>query len=389
MRIAAGCEDCSHEEPIQDQTLRGLETLLDILPRLDIENRQKMAILLWEALGDLVEKRGTNCFSGIYRWRYVSSRSTTFDAAFVQKLNEIAWVPDVNGELQRPEFILFETLGWESNPFLLSKIRFKPPIIEALAREAGIEPGILDLLKKHGLTSEAELRARLGIKDEVLEPDEKHPDSRETEDTQEERPDGRREKTTSTASAQNNDNSGRGDSTTPDSVKETANGKGGDEKHHRPIAKPREHPFISYIAVQPDEEEPDPDGLDQTARMALEEAAIQFILQREMQLHRTPSNNPGFDLFETEGDEQIIRWVEVKAMSGGLNDRPVGLSHTQFECAQMRGNSYWLYVVEYAGSLENSRIVRIQDPAGRAKTFTFDHGWLTVADICDKEKYLQ
>jgi hypothetical protein len=35
--------------------------------------------------------------------------------------------------------------------------------------------------------------------------------------------------------------------------------------------------------------------------------------------------------------------------------------------------------VEQAGS-ETGRIVRIQNPAGKARTFTFDHGWLRVAD---------
>jgi hypothetical protein len=38
------------------------------------------------------------------------------------------------------------------------RFTFKPPLIETLAREAGIETGVLDLLKKIGLTNEAELR---------------------------------------------------------------------------------------------------------------------------------------------------------------------------------------------------------------------------------------
>jgi hypothetical protein len=45
----------------------------------------------------------------------------------------------------------------------------------------------------------------------------------------------------------------------------------------------------------------------------------------------------------------------------------------------MHGAAYRLYVVEHAGQ-HDGRIVRIQDPAGKARTFTFDHGWLSVAD---------
>ena len=56
-----------------------------------------------------------------------------------------------------------------------------------------------------------------------------------------------------------------------------------------------------------------------------------------------------------------------------------GLSRTQFECARERGADYWLYVVERAGD-EDARMMHIQDPVGRARTFTFDQGWLDVAE---------
>jgi hypothetical protein len=72
---------------------------------------------------------------------------------FIRQLKDAAWVPDGDGDLQPPSSILFETLGWSADPFLLSKIHFKKPIVEELAREAGIEASVLDLLKKYGLTS--------------------------------------------------------------------------------------------------------------------------------------------------------------------------------------------------------------------------------------------
>lgn len=138
--------------------------------------------------------------------------------------------------------------------------------------------------------------------------------------------------------------------------------------------------FISYVAAHPDEEQPDSDRLDQSARMALEAQAIDLILSREPEWRRTPANNPGFDLFVAGEDGNPARWCEVKAMTGGLRDRPVGLSRTQFECAREHGEAYWLYVVEHAGT-DSARIVRIQDPAGKTRTFTFDHGWLNIADM--------
>ena len=82
------------------------------------------------------------------------------------------------------------------------------------------------------------------------------------------------------------------------------------------------------------------------------------------------------------GSDGVISLCEVKAMTGTWDAGPVGLTHTQFEMAQEYGEDYWLYVVEHAGT-DHARIVRIQDPAGQARTFTFDHGWREVAVVDD------
>ena len=139
--------------------------------------------------------------------------------------------------------------------------------------------------------------------------------------------------------------------------------------------------FVSYIAAShKDDSEPDPDGLTQEERYALEASAIQRIRNEESALNGTPFNNPGFDLEERGPDGRTIKWVEVKAMKGTLDDRPVGISKTQFEWARKHREKFWLYVVENAGEPEKSRVVRIQDPVGKAQTFTFDRGWISVAD---------
>jgi len=114
--------------------------------------------------------------------------------------------------------------------------------------------------------------------------------------------------------------------------------------------------------------------------MELESKAIDLILLKELRWERTPTHNPGYDLYEPDGNDAPIRWCEVKAMTGTMEQRPVGLSHAQFKHAQEYGECYWLYVVEHAGA-DDARVLRIQDPAGKARTFTFDHGWIAVADI--------
>ena len=385
--------------------------LLAFLPGLDVEGKRKRTKLLWEALREVDQRLRAGAFSGSYSWTYYQPRSATFDAAFVRQLNTTAWVPDAEGSLQRPEFVVFEALGWEENPVLTSKIRFRPPIIDQLALEAGIEPKVLEMLKKRGLTSVAELLAALG-EEEQSEPTAPAPTpsegtaapGNESPGTVEDAlknllgdsppptppiPDPTANDPVGTGAG------GGGNGTSPAGGSGGAGGRnkgqsgagsGGGTAPGTP--RPRTpgsaggRPFISYVAARPEEAESDPDGLDQPARMALEAKAIDLILSREPEWRRTRTHNPGFDLYQ--GDEQsgATRWCEVKAMTGTLADRPVGLSRTQFDCAREHGEAYWLYVVESAGT-NHASLARIQDPAGRAKTFTFDHGWRKVAEADD------
>jgi hypothetical protein len=173
MRKGAGYASSTGGERIEDYTLRGLDQLLEILPTLTSEQAVKKTALLWDSLCDVEDRRGARAFMGAYSWYYFQRRSCSFPAGFVRQLNKVAWVPDDKGVLQQAEFVVFDRTGWKANPFLLSRIRFKPPLLETLAREAGIEPGMLDLLKKLGLTSEAELKTRLGITDEPQPPEAK------------------------------------------------------------------------------------------------------------------------------------------------------------------------------------------------------------------------
>ena len=68
--------------------------------------------------------------------------------------------------------------------------------------------------------------------------------------------------------------------------------------------------------------------------------------------------------------------LEVKAMKGTLSEHPVGMSRSQFEMAQAKGSSFWLYIVENATSPE-PHLLKIQDPVGHIRTYTFScaHTW--------------
>ena len=411
IRREAGLERASWESQPEDFTLRGLTQLLEFLPTLKPEEAAARVKVLWEALADL-EARGTAAFYGSYKWGYSHEAKTArFDATFVRTLNQVAWVPNADGELVPPGLVVFETLGWKSNPFLLTKIAFKPPIIDQLAKEVGIDPAILDLLRRDP-TIVAELASRLSTsptpepelstapKPEADEP----PDGDVYDDAQDlygdDMPDippgtpdpdggdgvdsgaergGQRRTGTGTPRGSGQGSSGaHGGSGDHDASGGKGSGNGGGQGKRR-SGHAEGRPFISYVGTHPDDVGPDPDGLAQAERMQIEGRAIDLIISLEPALRRTPEGNPGFDLFEADSGGRQIRWIEVKSMTGTLEDRPVGLSHTQFDCAREKSDAYWLYIVERAADPTQARVLRIQNPVAHTRTFTFDHGWSQIA----------
>ena len=403
IRRIHGLERATWEGPIADMTLRGLDALLSLLPSLEPAKRRNKTAWLWKALADVGSRRGSQTFVAKYTWSYGhQTKMATFDAAFVQQLREGKWVPDADGNLLVPELVVFDTLGWNPNPFLLSKIPFKPPRIDQLAKEAGIEPGVLDLLKKLGVTSVADLCERLGVQEEPAPHNKVNPADVEDAlksligDTPP--PPLVLDPAGANPTPSGGEHNGRGSGISPtDRHTSTRTGVSRSERGSRQTrgagagdgrtsGSAAGRPFVSYVGTHPEDDDSDPDDLDQGARMALEAKAIEFILSHEPGWQRTPTHNPGFDLYETEPDESPKRWCEVKAMTGSLTDRPVGLSRTQFDCARAHGDAYWIYVVERVGT-DSARIVRIQDPAGKARTFTFDHGWLDIAEVDPEEEH--
>ena len=393
-------ETSGQNDRVSDHTLLGLSDVLAAFSRLVVEERQTKAKLIWEELIHLEDRRGKAIFTGSYTWTHYGSYRAEFDSAFVRQLNESEWIPDDKGNLQSPELISFESLGWTPDPFLLSRIHFRPPVIDQLAEEAGFEPAMLDMLKSLGITSEEELIARLGLPETANA--EGRSDGPSTPAEAIEALLGSTPNPTSpVADAEGVQGALTNNAGTRTSALHTGGHAGatgnyggsgrkgsskgsGSSRGNSTSRTGGERSFISYVAAHHDDNESDPDGLEQAARMDLEEKAVDFILSRYLNWERTPTHNPGFDLFESGLDGNPVRWCEVKAMTGSLDDRPVGLSRPQFECASKHGANYWLYVVEHAGD-ENARIIRIQDPVGKARTFTFDRGWRDVAEV-DSER---
>lgn len=281
LREKAGHPESSGvNDRVVDLTLFGLREIIAKLGTLNVKKRCRQAALLWDELALIEERRGKGVFTSEYTWTHYGTYRMRFDATFVQILSKTPWVPGPDGELHTPELVLFESLGWHPTHFLLSQIKFKQPMIEQLAKEAGFDPGLLNLLKELGVTTEAELRARLGIKEpsaprpeEALVSDgantEHHantegshralgtgtgpgardqaparPPQSQSAGVPVQQATGQPNHDPSTGSSQR-DKAGRANQHEPS----TSEGKG---NGHRP--------FISFLGVRPEDESPDPDG---------------------------------------------------------------------------------------------------------------------------------
>ena len=271
---------------------------------------------------------------------------------------------------------LRDEYGWEEDPILTRLIKFKPPVIATLARETGIETEALDLMQKHGLTAD-DLRELISQREEPVDT---FQSSSEDSYQGQSQSDSEANKTKSAP----NDNSGptRAGNDAGANRNGTAAGSedSGGSKTYPSGSIPSgggQQTFRSYIAVHT-VEQADPDGLQHAERLALEKKSREFILNREPEWKEAPQDNPGFDLYQEDSNGNEVRFCEVKAMSVTMDRRPATMTRAQFEKAQEEREAFWLYVVENAHT-DSPHLVKIQDPAGKGETFTFDKGWLEVA----------
>jgi hypothetical protein len=354
--------------PHTDYKLRGLDELLDQREVLTKEEWGSRAAVLWESLRELLSRRGRQYFTGTYRWRYYSDYQRSFPAWFMRTLSGEAWVPAPSGVLVKPSEVCIEDTSWMDEPLLTEMLGFVPPALRELADKIGLELDVLTALTSADQDKLMQIKKLLGMVGE-----------------QEASPEtlvkgGEKDATSAASLTPGNGSEPKGSASPPSHPTQIDGGIGGRN------AGSLEHadgapPFISYVAVSTEElnDGQETASGDHEELLRLEELAIVEILKREPNLLRAPRNQAGFDLYEPGSLGGPVRWIEVKAMSSSLLYRSVALSHTQFSFATAHGDRFWLYIVENVGSAEPT-IARIRNPAGRAKSFTFDRGWSSVAE---------
>ena len=140
-----------------DWQLEGLETLLAAIRNGNAADARDRSELLWSLLIDME----SGYFKGRYEWQYHKWRRCFFDSDFLLTLRNTAWIPDARGLCCSPGDLVFEELDWRHDDDLISELKFKSPVLEELANEAGLEIDLVQFLKSRiddGMTAEEIMR---------------------------------------------------------------------------------------------------------------------------------------------------------------------------------------------------------------------------------------
>lgn len=99
-----------------------------------------------------------------------------------------------------------------------------------------------------------------------------------------------------------------------------------------------------------------------------------LLLSKDNDFQKTPTNNKGFDIYEKDTNGQIIRYIEVKTLTGQWAQGGVGITKDQLEFAQKEKDKWWLFVVENI-STDNTKVYQFKNPILEANRFMFDSSW--------------
>ncbi|MDD2382894.1 MAG: DUF3883 domain-containing protein [Sulfurospirillaceae bacterium] len=99
-----------------------------------------------------------------------------------------------------------------------------------------------------------------------------------------------------------------------------------------------------------------------------------LLLSKDNDFQKTPTNNKGFDIYEKDTNGQIIRYIEVKTLTGQWAQGGVGITKDQLEFAQKEKDKWWLFVVENINT-DNTKVYQFKNPILEANRFMFDSSW--------------
>lgn len=161
-------------------------------------------------------------------------------------------------------------------------------------------------------------------------------------------------------------------------------GKIGKTSGKPPSGKKGYSKLRTYVVPDSDDKEDDKKG-DIPQRSPVDRAGVDRVLAYESdpKVGRHPKEmahfHPGYDVESRDDAGNIVRYIEVKSLSGYWSDSAAGVTRRQFDTGNEKGTRFWLYVVERAQE-EDAQIYRIPNPAQQVNQFLYDDGWAALAE---------
>ncbi len=76
---------------------------------------------------------------------------------------------------------------------------------------------------------------------------------------------------------------------------------------------------------------------------------------------------------------QIIRYIEVKTLTGKWGEGGVAITKNQIEFALEKNDKWWLFIVEGINTESPKNILSLRIPVLEANRFMFDSSWKQLA----------
>lgn len=116
---------------------------------------------------------------------------------------------------------------------------------------------------------------------------------------------------------------------------------------------------------------------EETHAREVDQRGMAYVMEHERRRGHIPEDvsmdyGAGYDICSVDQDG-VIRYIELKTMSGPWQERGVALSANQFAMARQQTTQYWLYVIENLDG--EPTLHEIQNPFERITSYTFDNTW--------------
>ena len=351
---------------IVNYNIKYLDAILASFFGVSKENQKNKAKALWDTLAISHSKINKQFRAKKY---YTYEEEIEYDAKFISTLNKEEWILDSDGTLKRPEFVVFDNLGWDDDERLREHIIFKPSDRDEKLRavdltEDGHGGGKIyqELLEKEKkgmpLTDNQKnlleaMKVESG-KESQPSPKKIPPENPNTPTKQ--APPQPIEMPPSSAQL------GGVEIFIPDDrPSDTPESSDGGEKPPSPDG-PRPPPTFNNF--------PDDKG-DAVAKTHIEQKAIAEVQKRHrnwIDANDEHPNNPGYDFYEPDEEGNPYRWIEVKGLKGGHIGEPNMSGLQRGFALGLRavgeGNRYIHITVAYADT-ENPKIRYYYNPTAK------------------------